>query len=487
MACSSNRIAELQAASSVLNFNRPLHVSMKKGFLSSFVICVLAGSLSAQSPFPLPSPARPINFPLSIQTKQRLGNELRTFGTIFEWREEQPDSGLWYTALIPLAPPDSLPKGIFQIAEGSAFSAALKSDGQVFTWGQESFTFVNGLRSFLESFASAKQVLVAGSELAAAVLLEDGTVQQSGLELPDGTLLPAPPDLRGVVQIAMGLRHIVALKSDGTVVTWGAIADGIAGPDEVFPELPNYSYSPASALAPANMTNVVQVVAAFHHAFALKSDGTVVGWGYRMAEPWVLLPAYVPPGLTNVVQIATSETITAALKGDGTVSVWAFTNSIPPEYSYVLPSPGLTNVVKVAVGNGHGMALIGDGTVRSWGRFARPRDGAVDESSDPLVNSIAADSSTWTNVIDISAGNESGYGLVWDGVSGLPPKITRAVRQSGTFVLEWSDPMNRPVHVQRRTSLSSGVWSNISTNLISTQFIDSSPPPGAAFYRLVAP
>jgi len=490
VACSSNRIAELQAAPFVLNFNRPLHGSMKKGFLSSFVICVLAGSLFAQSPFPLPSPARPTNFPLSIQTKQRLGNDVRTFGTVFEWREEIltfPDSGGWYTALIPLAPPASFPKGVLQIAEGSAFSAALKNDGQVFTWGQESFTFVNVLRSFLESFASAKQVLVAGSEFAAAVLLENGTVQQSGLELPDGTLLPAPPDLRGVVQIAMGLRHIVALKSDGTVVTWGAVADGIDGAGPQFPEFPNYTYAPASSLVPGNLGSVVQVEAAFHHAFALRSDGTVVGWGYKSANPWEFVPAYVPPALTNVVQIATSETITAALKGDGTVSVWAFTNSIPPEYSYILPPSDLTNVVKVAVGNEHGMALINDGTVRSWGRYARPRDGEIDESSDPLVNSFPADSSTWTNIIDIAAGNESGYGLVWNGEPSIRPVITLAVREPGGFAIEWSDELNRSITVQRRSSLSSGAWSNVSTNVRVPRFVDPAPPAGAAFYRLVVP
>ncbi len=461
---------------------------MKKISCSFLLIGVLASSLIAQSPFPLPLPARAKNFPLSIQHKNLFGNDVRTFGTIFEWRPEvlpPPYFEGWYTALVPLVPPSSFPNRVVQIAEGSAFSAAFRKDGTVFTWGQDSFDEVDALRSFLGRFSNVSQVAL--SELAAAVLLDDGTVEQAGLALPDGTPLSPPADLDDVVQLAIGLHHVVTLKSDGTVVTWGVMADGIEGPDPLVPELPNYTYAPASTLLPNNLSNVVQVTAAFHHAFALKSDGTVVGWGYRTAEPWVLVPAYVPPGLTNVVQIATSETITAALKSDGTVTAWAFNDSIPAEYSYVLPPHDLTNVVKVAVGNGHGMALINNGTVRSWGRYARPRDGAIDESSDPMVNSLPADSSTWTDIIDISVGNESGYGLVWDGESGSRPVITRAMKESGGFTLEWFDASSRPVNVQRRSSLASGAWSNISTNVTVPRFVDPAPPAEAAFYRLVVP
>jgi alpha-tubulin suppressor-like RCC1 family protein len=431
-----------------------------------------------------------------MPAKNLLGKDVQTFGTIFEWREEplpEPYSNGWYTALIDLVPEASFPGGINKAVEASAFSALLLADGTVFTWGQQSGPpreennqpLPAETRAFLEGFTNVRQITA--SELAVAVLLNDGSVEQFELETPDANPLPPPADLSGVVQIAMGLRHIVALRADGTVTNWGAIANGIEGPAELFSELPVYTYAQADTLLPDGLTNVVQVAAAFHHAFALKSDGTVVGWGYRSGDPWQLLPAYVPAGLTNVVQIATSEAITAALRSDGTVSVWAFTNSIPAEYGFILPPANLTNVVKVAVGNGHGMALINDGTVRSWGRYAMPRDGAANESPDPLMNSMPADSSTWTNIIDISAGNESGYGLVWDGSSGLPPVVTRVVRGSENFVLEWSDSLSRPVNVQRRTSLSSGSWSNISTNVMATKFTDTNPPTTAAFYRLVVP
>lgn len=69
-----------------------------------------------------------------------------------------------------------------------------------------------------------------------------------------------PTGLNNVVQVAAGSNHVVALKSDGTVVAWGA----------------NY-YGQTNV--PAGLTGVVQVAAGESHVVALKSDGTVVGWG----------------------------------------------------------------------------------------------------------------------------------------------------------------------------------------------------------------
>jgi alpha-tubulin suppressor-like RCC1 family protein len=55
---------------------------------------------------------------------------------------------------------------------------------------------------------------------------------------------------------AQGLNNI-AMRSDGTVVSWG-----------------NGSASP-----PAILTNAVAIVAGQSHALALRPDGTVLGWG----------------------------------------------------------------------------------------------------------------------------------------------------------------------------------------------------------------
>jgi hypothetical protein len=114
-------------------------------------------------------------------------------------------------------------------------------------------------------------------------LRRDGTVVVTGLPTlfsfyPE--LIP-PPGLSNVLQIASGNYHCLALKADGTVVSWGA---GYSAPTNVPPEA----------------TNVVAITAGERSSTVLRADGTVVTWpcyasGYRPTCPLA--------GLTNVVAI----------------------------------------------------------------------------------------------------------------------------------------------------------------------------------------
>src|SRR5438067_2617559 len=69
-----------------------------------------------------------------------------------------------------------------------------------------------------------------------------------------------PPGLNNVIAISSSLDHTLALRSDGTVVAWGFDFDGQCD-------------------VPAGLNNVVAVAAGEFFSLALKSDGTVVGWG----------------------------------------------------------------------------------------------------------------------------------------------------------------------------------------------------------------
>src|SRR4026207_2437760 len=81
-------------------------------------------------------------------------------------------------------------------------------------------------------------------------------------------------------KIAVGGEHNLALKSDGTVVAWGFNTWG-------------------ETTVPVGLTGVVAVAAGGGHSLALKSDGTVVAWGFNT---WG--ETTVPVGLTGVVAIA---------------------------------------------------------------------------------------------------------------------------------------------------------------------------------------
>lgn len=83
----------------------------------------------------------------------------------------------------------------------------------------------------------------------------------------------------------------------------------------------------------------------------------------------------------------------------------------------------------------------------------------------------------------------------WKGYSGfrmatLPnavasPRILSISRGVNGFSLSWTNGPN--VHVQRRTSLSTGAWETISSNNTTGTHLDTAPPANRGFYRLIVP
>src|SRR5208282_2250645 len=144
-----------------------------------------------------------------------------------------------------------------------------------------------------------------------------------------------PAGLSHVTAIACGNTHSLALRSDGTVIAWGA------GP---------------GTNVPAGLANVTAIAAGFTHSQALKSNGTVVAWGSGSGTN-------LPAGLTNVTAISTENfpptTLSLALLTNGTVVAWG-----DNPYGETNPPPALTNLLSVAIAAApyHGLALVNDGS-----------------------------------------------------------------------------------------------------------------------------
>jgi alpha-tubulin suppressor-like RCC1 family protein len=114
-------------------------------------------------------------------------------------------------------------------------------------------------------------------------LKSDGTVWAWGFnqdgQLGDGTTTnrytPVQvSSLSGVTALATGYGHTAALKSDGTVWTWGynsygQLGDGTNGPDA-------NRYTPAQV---SSLSVVIAIATGENYTIALKSDGTVWTWG----------------------------------------------------------------------------------------------------------------------------------------------------------------------------------------------------------------
>ena len=165
-----------------------------------------------------------------------------------------------------------------------------------------------------------------------------------------------------------------------------------------------------------------------YHTAAVKSDGSVVAWGYNGngqlggGETLGLVRAY--PGtpiasLSNMRDVATGDYHTAALKGDGTVLSWGYNgqgqlgNGSTTDSSNPVSIAGLTDVIAVAAGGRHTLALKSDGTVWAWGynyfgQLGREPYNFTDSSTPVQVYGL-------TDVIAIAAGGKRSLALKKDG------------------------------------------------------------------------
>jgi alpha-tubulin suppressor-like RCC1 family protein len=194
-----------------------------------------------------------------------------------------------------------------------------------------------------------------------------------------------PSGLNGVVAIAAGWAYSLALKSDGTVVGWGSTV-------------------------PAGLSQVVAIAAGAYHSLALKDDGTVVAWGSGIGTN-------VPFGLNGVVAISAGASHSLALKSDGTVVAWgddSFGQSMAPG--------GLSGVVAIAAGWDHSLALRSDGTVVAWG------DDSFGQSMAPggLSGVVAISARQFHNLalkgdgtVAVWGSNDYGQNTVPSGLSGV--------------------------------------------------------------------
>jgi alpha-tubulin suppressor-like RCC1 family protein len=128
--------------------------------------------------------------------------------------------------------------------------------------------------------------------------------------------------LSGVAKVAAGASFTLALKSDGTVYGWGTNLEG---------ELGNGNKTTSLTPVQAGVSNITDLAAGYWLSLALKSDGTVWAWGRNdmgqlgngttQALTGISTPAAVS-GLSSVTAIHAGVSFGVALKSDGTVWAW---------------------------------------------------------------------------------------------------------------------------------------------------------------------
>jgi len=377
-------------------------------------------------------------------------------GTIWTWGKDPGNVNAYTPNLTPV--PQTGLSNVVAVVSGrlnTVGEVALKNDGTVWkTYGQ-SFTQIAGL---------ANVVSIAVAEDHGMALESDGSVWTWGDnadgELGTGTVCTADTasktcqsdtpvrvtSLPGVVAIAAGTFHDLALARDGTVWGWGGNRNGAVG--NVAPQACNVGGGAASyacttiPVQVAGLSGVSAIAAGGDHSLALTSAGTVWAWGNNSqgqlgngTSDSYFHPFAAPvSGLGKVTAIAAGASFSAALASDGSVSMWGDNTSgqlgdhnltcnvyAPTGCSSATPVrvTNLAGVTAIAAGadSGHTLALKADGSVWAWGDN---QDGSLGNGGyAPATDPIRA--GTLSGVTSIAASVGSSFAVVAGPASLVPP------------------------------------------------------------------
>jgi YD repeat-containing protein len=281
-----------------------------------------------------------------------------------------------------------------QVSAGSNHISAIKTDGTLWTWGANILIIGSGQlgdntatnRSTpVTTFAGGtnwKQV--AGGNAHTAAIKTDGTLWTWGYngygQLGNNTTTqrntPVTTFAGGTnwKQVSCGYSHTAAIKTDGTLWIWGSGSDGQLGNNTVISRS-----TPVTTFAGG--TNWKQVESGYRNTAAIKIDGTLWTWGRnsygQLGNNTVIsrsTPVTTFAGGTNWKQVDAGIFHCAAIKTDGTLWTWGRNangqlgnNTAVNRSTPVTTFAGGNNWKQVSCGVNHAIAIKTDGTLWIWG------------------------------------------------------------------------------------------------------------------------
>ena len=238
-------------------------------------------------------------------------------------------------------------------------------------------------------------VIRAGSSQT-SYLLDDGSVWSVG---GNGATSPTKvfvlPGAKSISSIVAG--SFLALRSDGSVWGFGKNYNGVLGEGA-----PSYLDKPGQL---AGLTDVIGIlVSQWGHVLALKGDGTVWSWGENSAGQLgdgTQTNRYTPApinGLKNIIQVTAGNRSSLALRDDGTVWRWGSTccnmsgdglwSAAAAEMVQLVSIrvPNIDRVVAIANGDEHHLALKEEGASHEFQGQLPVRENLKDSARPARVN-----------------------------------------------------------------------------------------------------
>ena len=313
---------------------------------------------------------------------------------------------------------------ITSIETGGNHSLVIKDDGTVWAWGNNAFNQLGDGTSN-------------NSYTPVAVCADDSCSSYFG----------------DVITVSGGLYHTLAVKSDGTVWAWGDNTYGQLG-DGTTTDRRTPVQVCADSGCSQYFNNVVAVAAGYEYSMALKTDGTVWTWGTGVEGglghgstdssyiPVQVCTDYACTGfLSGITAISLRNRHSLALMDDGTVWAWGLNahgelgagyTTVERAYAEKVCGPGetapctsyLNNVTQISAGEDYSSVVRGDGSIWSWGRnyYGVLGDGTNTSSSIPVKTNggsyVAVSAGRFHTLALISSGRVLSWGDNLDGKLG---------------------------------------------------------------------
>jgi YVTN family beta-propeller protein len=318
---------------------------------------------------------------------------LRHDGTVWAWGGN--DAGELGTGAGPSILPSSKTPvqvvglgDVVAIAAGFHTSFAVRADGSVWAWGSNAMYALgrSAPADWNGTFATPTQVVglsdvmsisTDSAALFAMALTHDGHVwvwgdgrlgqygngqdEGNATGLENGVATPAKAGIDGVAAIEAGGQTAFALRSDGTLWGWGANGGG---------QLASGVFTTDTPVPVPVLTNVA-TLSAQGSVLALRRDGTVWSWGPNAQGETCVGTADQPSDtplqivIDNVTALAAGRDFSLFVKADGSISGCGANNSsqlggVDASTHLPLVIPGApASIIAVAGGGSHTIVLLG--------------------------------------------------------------------------------------------------------------------------------
>ena len=302
---------------------------------------------------------------------------------------------------------------IVDIFLGGYHSAAISSEGRVFTWGD------NECGELGDETASNKAV---PTEITGTFNLNSGET---------------------VVTISLGAYHSSAVTSEGRLFTWGENLNGQVGNGTT-----NRRYIPTDITSQFNLNEgetITNVSLGSYYSLAITSENRVFGWGYNLfGQLGTGTSSYdahvVPIDITSRFGLSEGETVIKIIAGDrhasaitstGKIFIWGYngygqvgdgtidTRKTPVDVTSQFGLNEGETITLLSLGNNHSSALSSEGRLFTWGYgyYGQLGDNSYSNSanSTPIEITDNLKLNRGEKVIDVSLGTSHSGAVTTEG------------------------------------------------------------------------